>query len=180
MDTREKPLSRNVIYRGKILNLRVDKVELPGGKKAVREIVEHEPAVAVLPVAADGRIFLIRQFRYALGEEILEIPAGIAEKGENPEETARRELQEEVGFFPGILEEIGRIYNSPGFSTELLFLFLARDLKPSRLEMDDDEFIEVYPVHRDRIPSLLAEGKIRDGKTFAALSWFLAFRNQRG
>ncbi len=81
MDTREKTISKNTAYRGRILNLRIDKVEIPGGKKTIREVVEHSPAVAILPVADDGSVLLIRQYRYAIDEDILEIPAGLVEPG---------------------------------------------------------------------------------------------------
>lgn len=157
------------------MNLRIDKVEIPGGKKVIREVVEHSPAVALLPVMEDGTVFLIRQFRYALGKEILEIPAGLVEPGEDFEKSAKRELQEEIGFFPETLKEIGRMYNSPGFCTEMLVLYLATDLRPSKLHEDEDEFIQIHPVSRENIAPLFSEGKISDGKTFAALSWYLAF-----
>ena len=176
MDTAEKTISTHRAYRGKILNLRIDKVETPAGKKVIREVVEHEPAVGILPVASDGSVLLIRQFRYALGQEILEIPAGIVDEGEDFPSAARRELQEEIGYYPGTLEEIGRMYNSPGFCTEMLILYLASDLRPSKLDHDEDEFIETVSVPAEEIASLLADGKIIDGNTFSALAWYLAFR----
>ncbi len=176
MENREKKLSGSVAYRGKILDLRIDKVGLPNGRKAVREVVEHAPAVAMLPLSSSGQILLIRQFRYAVGREMLEIPAGLVEQGEPFEAAARRELQEEIGFYPDTLTEIGRMYNSPGFSTELLVLYLAEGLCPSRLQPDDDENIQVHPVALEEIAPLLRRGDIVDGKTFTALSWFLAFR----
>ncbi len=176
MDNAEKMISTHRAYRGKILNLRIDKVETPDGKKVIREVVEHEPAVGILPVTSDGSVLLIRQFRYALGQEILEIPAGIVDEGEDFLSAARRELQEEIGYYPGTLEEMGRMYNSPGFCTEMLILFLASDLRPSKLDHDDDEFIETVSIPAEEIASLLADGKIIDGKTFSALSWYLAFR----
>jgi ADP-ribose pyrophosphatase len=172
---REKTLAQKTLYTGKILNLRVDDVELPGGKPAIREVVEHKPAVGILPVLGDGTILLIRQHRYAVGEDMLEIPAGILEENEPFEDAARRELQEEIGYYPEKLAEIGRIYNSPGFSTELMTLFVATGLRPSKLQEDDDEFISVVPLSREEIPALIAGGTLRDAKTFAALSWFMAF-----
>ncbi|MDD3688966.1 MAG: NUDIX hydrolase [Synergistaceae bacterium] len=178
MDTREKTISKNTAYRGRILNLRIDKVEIPGGKKTIREVVEHSPAVAILPVADDGSVLLIRQYRYAIGEDILEIPAGLVEPGEDFDRCAERELQEEIGYFPGTLKEIGRMYNSPGFCTEMLVLYLASNLKPSKLQADVDEFIHLNPVPPGEIASILGDGRIRDGKTFAALSWYLAFRGE--
>ena len=175
MDGREKTLSGITLYHGRILNLRVDKVLTPSGRDAVREVVEHAPAVAVLPVDTDGTIYLIRQYRYAVGDEILEIPAGLVEPGEDFERCAERELQEEIGFFPGKLQEIGRMYNSPGFCTEKLTIYLATELKPSKLPGDDDEFIRPHPISVKEARGLIKEGKIVDGKTFAALTWYLAF-----
>lgn len=172
---REKIQSGMTLYRGVILNLRVDKVLTATGKEAVREVVEHAPAVAMLPVDHDGRIYLIRQYRYALEREILEIPAGLVEDGEDFERCAERELQEEIGFFPGKLKEIGQMYNSPGFCTEKLVLYLATDLKPSKLPEDEDESICLHPLSEEEAKELLQSGEIVDGKTFAALSWYFAF-----
>lgn len=156
------------------MNLRLDEVELPSGKIALREIVEHRPAVAMLPIAGDGSVLLIRQYRDAIRQQILEIPAGILDPGEAPREAARRELQEEIGFDARTLEEWGTIFTSPGFSDERVTLFLATDLVESRLQPDDDEFISVVPIKRDQIPELLASGRVRDAKTVAALAWYLA------
>lgn len=178
-ENREKTTARKTLYSGRILNLRVDDVELPGGKTTIREVVEHKPAVGILPVLDDGTILLIRQHRYAVSEDILEIPAGIVEGDEPFEDAARRELQEEIGYFPEKLKEIGRIYNSPGFSTELMALFLATCLRPSKLQEDDDEFISLVPVKHDEISSLIAGGTLRDAKTFAALSWWIAFGKEQ-
>ena len=155
------------IYEGLILNLRLDEVRLPTGRIALREIVEHRPAVAMLP---------IRQYRDAIRKEILEIPAGILNTGESPLEAARRELQEEIGYDAGILEEWGSFFTSPGFSDEKVTLFFAADLVESRLEPDDDEFIHVVPVKREDIPDLLESGRVEDAKTVAALAWYLAKR----
>lgn len=164
------------IYEGLILNLRLDEVRLPTGRIALREIVEHRPAVAMLPVRQDGVVLLIRQYRDAIRKEILEIPAGILNTGESPLEAARRELQEEIGYDAGILEEWGSFFTSPGFSDEKVTLFFATDLVESRLEPDDDEFIRVVPVKREDIPDLLASGRVEDAKTVAALAWYLAKR----
>ena len=178
MDKVEKTISSTMKYRGRILNLRVDTVQTPSGKEAIREVVEHKPAVGVLPVTSDGSVLLIRQYRYALGQEIFEIPAGLVDEGEDFPSAARRELQEEIGYYPETLEEIGRMYNSPGFCTEMLILYIGTDLRPSKLDHDDDEFIETVSVPADEIASLLTDGQIIDGKTFSALSWYLAFRSK--
>lgn len=173
MDKREKILSRHVVYRGRILNLRVDNVRVPSGKRAYREVIEHNPAVGLIPLTNDGNVLLVSQFRYAIDEEILEIPAGIVEDGEEFETAALRELQEEVGFTASELVHVGSFYTSPGFSNELLVIYLASGLTPSKLDEDEDEFIQTVPVKIEDIPHLLTEGKVRDGKTFAALSWLI-------
>lgn len=175
MDRAEKPLSKSTAYRGSILNLRIDKVETPAGRRAIREVVEHAPAVAVLPVTDDGKILLIRQYRYAARRDLLEIPAGLVEPGEDFERCAERELQEEIGFFPEKLRKIGTVYNSPGFCTETVTIYLGTDLKPSKLAPDDDEFIETVPAPAGEIRGMIERGEITDGKTFAALTWYLAF-----
>ncbi len=162
------------VYEGRILNLRLDEVRLPSGRLAVREIVEHLPAVAMLPVADDGSVLLIRQYRDAIRQEILEIPAGILNPGESPRDAARRELQEEIGFDAEHMEEWGTFFTSPGFSDERVTLFYASGLVESRLDPDEDEFIRILAVPRNEIPFLLESGQIRDAKTLAALAWYLA------
>jgi ADP-ribose pyrophosphatase len=172
----ERMLSSKNIYEGHILNLRVDEVEVKNGRRATREVVEHSAAVGVLALTGRNSVLLVRQFRYAAGEETLEVCAGLVEEGEDLKNAATREMQEELGWFPGILREIGCFYASPGYCTELLTLFLAEDLSASSLPQDDDEDVKTVEVPYDKIPSLLAEGAVRDTKTFAALSWFLAWR----
>ncbi len=162
------------VYEGRILNLRLDKVRLPSGRIALREIVEHRPAVAMLPVTSGGTIFLVRQFRDAVRQQLLEIPAGILNPGESPLEAARRELQEEIGFDAEHLEEWGKFYTSPGFSDEEVTLFFASGLVESKLAPDEDEFIRIFPVRKEEIPTLLDSGRVRDAKTIAALAWYLA------
>ncbi|GHV39010.1 NUDIX hydrolase [Synergistales bacterium] len=180
---RESFISGERLYEGRILNLRVDKVGLPSGRTSTREVVEHKDAVGVLAVSGDN-LLLVRQFRYAVGEETIEICAGLIERGEEAAEAATRETREELGYKPGSLTEIGKIYSSPGFCTESLTIFLARDLTSAPLPQDDDENVNTVTVPVSELPALLS-GKetslgrsvIKDGKTFAALSWFLAFQN---
>ena len=176
MSRGERGLSSRRIYDGRILNLRVDEVETASGGKAVREVVEHHTAVGVLALTENDEALLVRQFRYAVGEETLEICAGLEEKGENLKETAEREMQEELGLFPGDLREIGRFYASPGFCTEFMALFLAEDLRESKLPQDDDENVRTEKFPCVEIPALLAGGAVRDSKTFAALSWLMAWK----
>ena len=162
------------IYEGHILNLRVDDVILELGRTARREVVEHDAAVGIVALTEKGSVLLVRQYRYAVDEDTLEVCAGLVEKGEEPRDAAVREMQEELGFKPGKLTEIGRFYASPGFSTELLILYLAEDLTPSRLPQDDDENVSVVELSLRDIPGRLAEGAFRDSKTFAAMAWLMA------
>ncbi len=168
------------IYEGKILNLRVDEVELAGiEKKALREVVEHGAAVGVLALTDRDSVLLVRQFRYAVSEYTLEICAGLVEEGEDFRDAAEREMQEELGVKPGSLTEIGRFYASPGFCTELIVLYLAEGLVSSRLPQDEDEYVTVVEIPCSQIAEKLAAGYFRDSKTFAALAWFLGRANAR-
>jgi ADP-ribose pyrophosphatase len=169
----ERKISSNILYRGRIINLKVDKVILPSGQKTTREVVEHGPAVAVLATDPGGRILLVRQNRYPVGESLLEVPAGLVEPGENARETAVRELREETGYQPRHMEEVMRFYTSPGFSTELIILFLATDCEHAPLEQDFDEDIKLEPVDLRSVADYVANGQIRDAKTLAAICWYL-------
>jgi ADP-ribose pyrophosphatase len=176
----EIKLNTKRVFEGKILNLRVDEVETTSNVKAVREVIEHRPAVGVLAITENDSVLLVRQYRYAVGADMLEICAGIVEEGESFKETATRELQEELGYFPQELEEIGRFYVSPGYCEEMIVLFVARNLRPSRLKHDDDEEISAVEISITEIPHMLKCGAIKDGKTWAALVWFLANMRHEG
>jgi len=119
-------------------------------------------------------MLLVRQFRYAVGEETLEICAGLVEEGENPEEAVAREMQEELGYLPENLSKIGSFYSSPGFCTEFFTLFFTIDPIPSRRPQDEDEDVRRVEVPFEDVVPLLSKGAVRDAKTFAALSWYLA------
>jgi len=170
----EKQLKTKRIYDGRILSLRVDEVEMPSGIKAAREVIEHRPAVGVLAVTENNSILMVRQFRYAVGAEMLEICAGIVEEGESFKETAMRELQEELGYYPQELKEFGRFYVSPGYCEEMIVLFVAKNLRPSKLKQDEDEDLSLVEIPVSEIPKLLESGAVKDGKTWAALVWFMA------
>ena len=169
----EKQINTKRIYDGKILNLRVDEVETYSNVKAIREVIEHKSAVGVLAVTENDSILLVSQFRYAVGSDMLEICAGLVEEGESFRQTAERELQEELGYYPEILEEFSRFYVSPGYCEEMIVLFIAKGLKPSKLEHDEDEALSTVEIPVSEIPGLLKSGAIKDGKTWAALVWFM-------
>jgi ADP-ribose pyrophosphatase len=169
----EKTLSSRCIFDGRALSLRVDTVINADGQETTREIVEHSPCVAIVPVDAGGNILLVRQFRKALEKDLLEIPAGGIEPGESPLKAVRRECQEEIGYVPGKAVKLGGFYSSPGFCTEFLHLYLASDLKPARLVAEDTAGIEVVRIKPERIKKLISSGKICDSKSVAGLLMYL-------
>ena len=170
----EKTLSSELIYEGRAVKLRLDTVETDSGRKTTREIVEHGDCVAVVPIDAEGNIILVKQYRKPVEKELLEIPAGGIEPGEDPVTAVRRELREEIGHLPKKVERLGGFYSSPGFCTEYLYLYRATDLVPSQLHAEDTDSISLVRVSIGDIPSLIASGKICDAKTIAGLLTFLS------
>jgi ADP-ribose pyrophosphatase len=179
-ELREERVSSETIYRGKILNLRVDSVKLPGGKIRPREVVEHKNAVVVLAENDRGEILLINQFRYPAGEVLIELPAGIVEPGEESAAAAERELREETGWKPGKISKIGELYTSPGFSDELLIMYYAADLTLDELPFDEDEFIVPSFFSREAVLKLAEEGGIKDAKSLYGVYWWLYRTPARG
>lgn len=131
------------IYEGRVLSLRVDDVRLPDGQASIREVVEHRGAVAVVALDEDGRVLVIRQYRYAVGQSLLELPAGTLEPGESPLACAARELEEETGYRAAAFEPLITIYPSPGYTTEIISLFIARRLEAGPPRPESDEYIEL-------------------------------------
>jgi ADP-ribose pyrophosphatase len=162
-------LQSEPIYQGKVFSLRKDEIRLPNGGTAKLDIVEHPGAVVLLPVDESGRIWFIRQYRHSAGEVLLELPAGTLDYGEAPETCAYREIREEIGMSAGQIQKIAEFFLAPGYSTEFLHLFLARDLKPDPLQGDEDEFIQVEQIPVSEAFVLAESGQIRDAKTLAAL-----------
>ncbi|TAK28557.1 MAG: NUDIX hydrolase [Chloroflexota bacterium] len=165
----ESTIASRRIYDGRILNLRVDTVELPDGKTSTREIVEHRGAVALVVLDAERNVLLVRQYRKPLERYMLEIPAGTLERGEEPDKCAEREMQEETGFAARSFERIGGFFSAPGFCTEYLYLYLATDLTPSSLDGDEDESIELVRMPFDQALALIDNGEICDSKSVAGL-----------
>lgn len=170
----EERIASETVFDGRLLSVRVDTVKTPDGRETTREVVAHPGAVGILPIMADGRIILVRQFRYAVGRELLETPAGTREPEETAEECALRELEEEVGMRAGRLELMARFFVSPGWCNEELVIFRAGDLRPSTANLDDDEELEVVIVSPEEIPWLIADGQIADAKTLTSLTMYLA------
>ena len=162
-------LTTERIYEGKIINLRRDMVRLPNGKEASREVVEHPGAVAVVPVLPDGRILLVRQFRHPVGQILLEIPAGKLDAGEDPDVCAVRELEEETGYRAGKIERRSSVFTGPGFTDEVIHIYVACDLRKTALNPDEDEFLEVQAYEQSEVRRLIREGSICDAKTIAGL-----------
>ncbi len=172
----EKTLSSQLIYEGRAVKLRVDTVEMPGGRKTTREIVEHGECVAVVAIDAEGNVILVSQFRKAVEKELLEIPAGGIDPGEDPVAAVRRELREETGYLPRKVDRLGGFYSSPGYCTEYLYLYLATDLVLSPLQAEDTESIRLVRVPVSRITSLITSGAICDAKSIAGLLTFLEYQ----
>jgi ADP-ribose pyrophosphatase len=164
-----KALESKIVYEGRAFDVRQDTVELPDGRTARLDIVAHRGAVTILPVNEYGQIVFIHQFRHAAGEILLELPAGVMEAGEPPEESARREAREEIGMDAGDLRLIGEFFLAPGYSTELMHVYLARDLHPDPLQKDADEFLSLEPISIEQAYDLAQSGQIRDAKSLAAL-----------
>lgn len=169
----EKTVKTKEIYRGRVLNLRLDTVMLPNQKEAQREVVEHPGAVAVVVRNAGGRYILIRQHRYPVKETIWEIPAGKLERGEDPLVCAKRELAEETGLAAGAWRHLSTFYTTPGFSDEIMYLYLAEDLKVESRRPDDDEFIETAEFTGDQLREMIVNNTIKDAKTLVGLLWVL-------
>ena len=157
------------IHQGRVINLRVDTLDVGDGRTVDREIIEHPGAIVVAALDDRGRVLMVRQYRHAAGESLLELPAGTIEPGESPAATAARELQEETGFRAQELMLAGGYYSAPGFCTEFLHLFIARQLAPHRLPGDSDEDITVEPVELSTTRHLILSGQIKDAKTIAGL-----------
>jgi ADP-ribose pyrophosphatase len=158
--------------------LRVETVQMPDGRTTTREIVEHRPCVAIVPVDADGNILLVRQYRSAVDKELLEIPAGGIDPGEDPVTAVRREMSEETGYLPQKVEGLGGFYSAPGFCTEYLYLFLATDLIPNRLYAEDTEGISLVRVPVSEVISLIMSNTICDAKSIAGLLTHLEYRKK--
>lgn len=165
----EEVLLTKRIYEGNIINLRVDTISLPGGRTVIREVVEHSGAVAIVPMNEKGEILLVRQYRHAVGKSLLEIPAGKLEPGESMTDCARRELLEETGYEAAGLQRLISFFSTPGFTNEMLHLFLATGLTYKGQKTDDDEDIDVVTMPFERAIDLVWEGEICDAKSIAGI-----------
>ena len=181
---KEELIKRERVYEGAFLSVRRDTVRVDmktGPIEAVREVVDHVPAVVLVPVDAQGNVLLVRQYRWAIESLLLEAPAGRLEQGEEPEDGARRELREETGHAAGRLFRMGGFWMAPGYSTEYMYAFLATDLRADPLPADEDEDIEVVPTPWKDIPDLIRNGIIQDSKSTSALQMaYFLFQKEAG
>jgi len=166
---RETLLDSKSVFTGKMINLRVDNVQLPDGKKAAREVVEHPGAVAVVPILPDGRIILVKQYRHPVGEVTWEVPAGKLDKKEDPEGCAYRELEEETGYKAKKMRKLTAFFTTPGFTNEVIHLYAAQDLEETSQKTDDDEFIDVMEISRADAMWMIRSGEIKDAKTIIGI-----------
>jgi len=166
----ERLVSSETVFEGGLISVRVDEVELPGGTRARREIVVHPGAAAVVPLLPEGRVLMIRQYRHAAGQVLYELPAGTLQPGESPADCARRELAEETGYAAGELELMLSTYLSPGYSTELIHVFLARDLHPAgRAQLATDERVALVVLPFAEAVTMARRGEVQNAAAICGL-----------
>lgn len=169
MEFKEKTLDSQMMYDGRIIKVYKDNVELADGKKSFREVVRHSGGVVILAFKDEDTILLVKQYRYPIGEIVLELPAGKLEKGEDPFEAAKRELEEETGYCANKWTDLGYINTSPGFSDEKLYLYLAQDLEYTHCHPDEGEIIQAFEYKYDDVLKMIDNGEINDAKTICGL-----------
>lgn len=169
MDKTEKTVQSTTVFDGRVIRVKHDRVLCPNGQESMREIVEHRGGVAVLALTDADELFLVRQYRYALGRELLEIPAGKLEIGEEPGVAIRRELEEEIGMVAADWQSLGYIIPTCGYCSEKIHLFLARGLHATHTHPDADEFLDIIRLPRTEALAMCRDGRINDAKTVCAL-----------
>ena len=169
MEFKEEMVSQETVYEGVIVNVRRDKARLMDGRITNREVVEHPGGVAVFAMDDQGRVALVRQYRYPMGEETLELPAGKLEPGEDPRDSGLRELAEETGLVPGTFEDMGCLYSSPGILAERIYLYFAKNLTQGPTHPDDGEFVETVWLPYQDLGDKARRGEIKDGKTLVGI-----------
>lgn len=165
----EKTLSSEVLFEGRVVTLTKDVALLENGETSIREVVHHHGGACILPVDAEGNVYMVRQFRYAMGEEIWELPAGKLEAGEDPFEAAKRELSEECGLTADHFEDLGVVYATVGYDSERIYLWAATGLHRAAQHLDEDEFLDVVKMPFEKALGLVMDGTIRDSKTQVGL-----------
>ena len=173
--TNFKVTKSDIIFRGKVFDLKVDEIEYDSGNKGVRETAVHNGGAVILPVKDNGKLILINQYRYPLQKIITEFPAGKLNKGEDPFVCATRELTEETGYKAGFVKKLGAICTTPGFCTEILHIYLAKDLIPGNHDREEGEFgMEVFELGKEEIEKRILSGEIYDSKTICGFYMAIA------
>ncbi|KGA95695.1 ADP-ribose pyrophosphatase [Alkalihalobacillus alcalophilus ATCC 27647 = CGMCC 1.3604] len=174
----EKTIGKQDIYKGRIISLQLEDVLLPNGEQSKREVVKHPGAVGIIPITADGKIVMVRQYRKALEKVIIEIPAGKLDLNEEPLLCAKRELQEETGYVSDSMEFIVSFYTSPGFADELIYIYVAEGLTKREISLDADEFLDVLEISLEEAEQMIQEEKIHDAKTIYAVQYMRMLQNR--
>lgn len=164
-------IESRTVYEGPVFSIRQDLLQLPNGNTAQIDVVDHRPSVTILPIDEQGQICFIQQYRQPIGMYLLELPAGVAQEGEQLEQSAMRELREEIGMGAGIMIELGSFYLAPGYSSEFMRVYLARNLYPDPLPADQDEILEVKRVSAAEAYKWAEDGQIQDSKSIITLFW---------
>ncbi len=173
-------LRSETVYQGPVFSIRQDFLRLPGGEQARIDVVDHRDSVAILPIDEEGQVWFIRQYRRPIDCYLLELPAGVREPGEDPLANAQRELREEIGMAARTMHELGSFYLAPGYSSEFMHVFLARDLYPSPLPGDIDEIIQIEKKTASEAIRLAESGELQDSKSLIALFWAKSYLSQQG
>ncbi|MBK7105314.1 MAG: NUDIX hydrolase [Ignavibacteriae bacterium] len=161
------------IFNGVVFDIKVDQIEYHSGNIGIREVIVHNGGAVVVPVTKDGKIILVKQYRYPFDEWMFELPAGKLEKGEDPLVCATRELTEETGYSAESISPLGKIYTSPGFCNEILYIYLAENLKAGNHNREEGEHgMEVYELSLDEINGMISSGKIVDAKTISGVHFY--------
>ncbi|WP_413290160.1 NUDIX domain-containing protein [Bdellovibrio sp. HCB337] len=168
----EKKLKSDLVYKGSFLQVLRDEVELPNGKKGTREYIPHPGAAMIVPVTAEGKLVMLRQFRYPVQKVFIEFPAGKIDEGEEALETAKRELQEETGLIAQNYKLLTTIHPVIGYSNEHIEIYLATGLSQSEAKLDDEEFLDVFEISNHEAMELMQKGEISDVKTMIGLFWY--------
>ncbi|MFI3141715.1 MAG: NUDIX hydrolase [Clostridia bacterium] len=167
MEFFEKTLSEKLIFDGKIIKVHVDEIELPDGSKSMREVVEHSGGVCVAPYTEEGNLIFVRQFRYPYKRELLELPAGKLEKGEDPLEAGIRELEEECGVVADKIISLGTVYPTVAYCSEIIYTYCAVGLTKTAQRLDEGEFLAIEEISLEKAEKMVMDGEISDSKTVA-------------
>jgi len=173
-------LHSEIVYQGPVFNVRQDFLRLPDREQYRIDVVDHRDSVTILPIDQQGQVWFIRQYRRPIDRYLLELPAGVKEPGEDPLSNAQRELREEIGMAAGSMQDIGAFYLAPGYSSEFMHIFLARDLYPAPLPGDADEIIQIEKKSTREALKLAESGELCDSKSLIALFWAKPYLSEQG